>query len=159
MDGDLLSALIAALVGGAIGSAITAWASVAIARSKRREEAAAALWSYHYSLTGVAQTAAVGPDWEVSLVKAEQEEVNAALRAAYPYAGYLGRRSREMLFTNAWVDMATHEPDPWERREQVYAEFSKLAHRLENDLDWVFPRRALDRLRVVGRWLKERKKS
>ncbi len=151
MSPEFLSALIAALVGGAVGSAITAWASVAIARSQRREQAAAALWAYHYALAGFAAKAGaeLGPSEDVTLIRAELKDVLRALKSAYPFAGYLSGKSRTSLFTGAWITTDPYSDWP-AQAQQDYYEFSRLANLLEIELDWAFPRRFFDPIRSVA---------
>jgi len=156
MSPALISALIAALVGGVIGSAITAWSSVAIARSQRREKAATALWNYHYSLSALAAQAAAafGPSEEKTLLKADFKDVAKALHDAYPYAGYLGTRARKHLFRNPWVFDISNFAEWHDAAQQKYNEYSRLATRLEIELEWVFPRRFWDPLRSFWRRLR-----
>lgn len=151
MSPELLSALIAALVGGAVGSAITAWASVAIARSQRREEAAAALWAYHYALS--AFSAKEHSEWIdfVSLTEADFKQVRQTLQAAYPYAGYVGPKARRKLFRATWIEPDdSHGADP-NLAMAAAKQFDDLADLLEAELDWAFPRRAGDRIRSLTR--------
>ncbi len=156
MSTQLTAALVAALVGGVVGSAITAWSSFAIARSQRREEAATALWNYHYSLTALAAEigARFGDLEAVSLLGGDWDEARSALKSSYPYAGYLSTASRKSLFTSAWIAQNTDPWAEWPENEQItYNEVSGLASRLENELDWAFPRRFLDPARSAGRRL------
>jgi len=160
MNPDLVSALIAALVGGVIGSAITAWASVAIARSQRREAAASALWDYHYALAAFAAQAgaAIGPSEERTLLKTDFDTVVTALHAAYPYSGYIGAKARKHLFRSPWVFDVGNFAEWYEAAQQDHDEFTRLAIQLEIALDWAFPRRFWDPARSVLRWIREGKR-
>lgn len=151
MSTELLSALIAALVGGSVGSAITAWASVAIARSQRREQAASALWAYHYALA--AFSANSHGEWmdDVPLITADFKQVRETLQGAYSYAGYVGPVARRKLFRAAWIEPDySHGQDPGGAMDAA-KQFDQLADLLEIELDWVFPRRAGDRIRSLVR--------
>ena len=148
MTPELLSALIAALIGGVVGSTITAWASLAIARSHRREDAAKALWAYHYSLTSLAAEvgSTLGDLDAITLLKSDWEETRERHKVAYPFAGYLSNKARRDLFTSAWFAVDTDPSAEWYEHDQLrYNELSRHATQLENELDSAFPRRFWDR--------------
>lgn len=159
MSLELWPALISALIGGAVGSGITAWTSLAITRSRRREGAANALWVYHYSLASLAAEVGsnLGDIEAITLLKSDWDEMRANLKAAYPFAGYLSSRARRELFTSAWIDVDTRPEAEWYEQVQLeYNGLTRLASRLENELDWAFPRRSGDRLRSLARQGKTR---
>lgn len=148
MSTELMAALIAALVGGTIGSAITAWSSVIIARSQRREVAAAALWSYQYAISAFAADQIRGVvDEQVSLLSADFQRVRDALHDAYPFAGYLPASARKRLFRGAWIDVGPSLGTDWRDSLDAASQMDKLAAELEMHLDGVFPRRLGDRPR------------
>jgi hypothetical protein len=163
MDEKVIIPLVSGLVGGAIGSAITAFTSLTLWRRQQHTEASKVLWDYHYFLSASAAKAyeAINDEPGYStLLDADYKGIKAALRMAYPYAGFLSQPAREKLFRGAWVDHGDYRDD----YDDTYAKnLYQLAKLLENELDWVFPRRAGDRLRVIRRrwvaWRQEVRES
>lgn len=154
MDEKVITPLVSGLLGGAIGSAITAFTSLTLWRRQQHTEASKVLWDYHYSLSASAAKAyeAISDEPGYStLLDADYKEIKTALRMAYPYAGFLSQDAREKLFRGPWVDQGDYRDD----YDDTYAKnLHQLAKLLEDELDWVFPRRAGDRLRVVcRRWV------
>lgn len=142
---EYLPTLIAALLGGAIGSGITAAGSLSIARSSRRESAAVALWDYHFALVGfVASQIGEVRDDEVSFQTATFVEVRKAHRTAYPYAGYLRQKAHKELFRDPWLHIGGSRGQDLQESLDTAAELDKYAALLESELRRTFPRRRCD---------------
>lgn len=150
---DLALALLGLLGGSAVGALISANTTARIARATRRDKAAETLWHYHYALSGFAAVAGSElQDDHVTMVSSEWQDVKDALRAAYPYSGYLGKSARSQLFTQAWIESNSDPSQEWYKRSQArYDQFSRLAAMLEVELQWAFPQRIGDRFRSLRR--------
>jgi hypothetical protein len=139
----ILSALIAAVVGGTAGAYISARSNRNLARDARRDHASAALWEYHRTLAGFAIKLYVdgGAGEEVAFIGTESyAAVEEAFKAAYPWAGYLKTAVREKVFHEAQFD--TGSPPYREFGDFKAADsVNELATTLRKDLERVFPLR------------------
>lgn len=156
---DFTPALLGLLGGSAVAALISANTTARIARATRRDKASETLWNYHYTLSGFAARAGSElQDEQVSLLSSEWVDVKDALRAAYPYSGYLGESVRNQLFTQAWIDSNSDPSQEWYEESQArYNQFSRLAAVLEVELQWAFPQRFGDRFRSLRRRLHDRR--
>lgn len=148
---ELLPTLLGLLGGGAVGALISSRTTSRIARATRRDNAAEALWRYHYALSGFAADAGAElQDERVPMLHSEWKDVRHSLRNAYPYAGYLHGRVRQILFTEAWIKANNDLSQEWYENAQArYSQFSNLAALLEAELQWAFPQRFGDRIRAL----------
>lgn len=134
-------ALLNIFFGGVIGSIITSLVSWSSAKARLREEAATALWQYHYSLVGYANSNPMGREYESPIVKASIDNIHAASMRAYPYSGYLHKDARDKLFTNAYFEYFLTVNPTESQVDNHHKQFQELALCLENELNRVFPRR------------------
>jgi hypothetical protein len=158
MNNQVILTLSSALAGGVIGAAITSITKFRLWQRQQREEAAKALWEYHYALSACAAKSYESLSEEggyATLLESNFNEVQVALRKAYPFAGFLSRSARQKLFHHAWIEHG----DFRDMEDNLYGKnLSDLAECLELELDWWFPRRIGSRVRVALHCCKSRYK-
>ncbi|MGV3711395.1 hypothetical protein [Pseudolysinimonas sp.] len=152
MEWTILGPVAIAVLGGAVGSAITAGAGLAQSSRATREAASSALWNYHRNLLGFATRKynELGFDEDrARMAGASFKQVAAAWEAAYPWASYLRPTARYDLFRNANIEIGQI---PWDSPDDLLTAVNSAqdaAERLERELERVFPRRFADRVRSL----------
>ena len=129
----IVLAILTGLGSGLVGALIAARAQSKVARDGRRDVAQIALWSYHRVLhdwAGGMETQASGIR---RFTKPDDEKLNAAREAAYPYRSYLSKDKQKLVARDWMPEWKVETGDMG-----VSDEFLEWADDLETELDRVF---------------------